>query len=287
VREYGLSIVIVSYNNMEVIEQCLNSIYKYNDIGKNIQVIVVEQSPSNDIYEFLLKNYTQFGTIIIRNENNGFGAGNNRGFEHVSKEYVLFLNPDTILIEPVFKYALDRFIKNDKLGVFGIQLLDKDGNKNLSYNYMINFGLKFILISKIRQINDSNFDGKKMYINGADIFIRSDLFVRIKKFDEKIFMYGEETDICLRALKLGYDIKFFPDKKIIHLEGQSTNKKGVYEKLCKSFVYLGKKYDIRYKSYLQSELIYYVIKLKIQKNLTNDSVILLNDRLNVLRKYII
>ena len=74
-----LSIIIVSYNNLNVLLDCLNSVEKMNDISDQQEVIVVEQSPSDEIYTYLKKNMPQIQTI--RAENKGFGAGNNRGVE--------------------------------------------------------------------------------------------------------------------------------------------------------------------------------------------------------------
>ena len=62
----------------------------------------------------------------------------------------------------------------------------------------------------------------KMYITGADIFVPKKLFEKAGMFDESIFMYCEETDICNRVEKLGYDTRFFPEKRIVHLEGKTT-----------------------------------------------------------------
>ena len=211
-----LSIIIVSYNNLNVLLDCLNSVEKMNDISDQQEVIVVEQSPSDEIYTYLKKNMPQIQTI--RAENKGFGAGNNRGVEIAQGEYLLFLNPDTVLVEPIAGFALDVFGRNPKIGLFGVGLLDGEKNKNSSFECLIPYGLK----SKITYSFCYKFDRflkNKMYIQGADMFVRADLFRKAGSFDENVFMYYEEPDLCLRVRREGYEIAFFKEKKIIHLQG--------------------------------------------------------------------
>lgn len=269
-RMVQLSVIIVSYKNEKVITDCLDSILKYNDIGEQLQVIVVEQSSDDSVFNSLKSRFKDAKFInIIRHENLGFGSGNNFGFRQSSGEFLLFLNPDTILVEPVFKFAIDKFQGDHKLGLFGVHLIAKDGTDNLSYNYKINFGFWFILRNKL--IRRPKFNGRTMYINGADLFLRRDIFVRAGMFDENIFMYGEEPDLCTRIKKLGYDIKYFPQKRIIHLEGKSTgNDVNVYERLVNSFIYVSKKHKVKYKAILNSEYHYYKTRLALHL-FTNDS----------------
>jgi GT2 family glycosyltransferase len=261
------SVIIVSYNNLKVICDCLDSIEKNNDIGQALQVIVVEQTPQNNIYEYLLSHYTNQIFTVVRNDNNGFGAGNNKGTEYANGDVILFLNPDTILVEPIFSFAINVFQNNKDIGLFGVQLLDAKGNLNLSYNEKINFGFGFILKNKMKR--NRKFNGRKMYINGADLFVRKDIFIKSGMFDEKIFMYGEETDLCNRIIQQGYKIDYYGDHKIIHLEGQSTSfKEQIYERLCDSFIYVSDKHNYSWRLYFWSESIYYKIRLlfKLYKN---------------------
>src|SRR5699024_9212479 len=117
-----LSIVIVTYKKLDIVINCLDSIEKYNDIGKQLEVIVVDNSPDNTIVKFINNEYPDVKTI--KSANNGFGAGNNTGFKASSGKYTLFLNPDTILIESIFEFAIRKFEENPKLGIFGLKLLD-------------------------------------------------------------------------------------------------------------------------------------------------------------------
>ena len=118
-RGMTLSVIIVSYKKIEVLRDCLNSIKQYNDIGEDLEVIVSDNSPDDILYETIKKEYDWIK--IIKNENKGFGAGNNRGYEIATGKYLLFLNPDTILIEPIFKFTVEQFEQDKDLALFGVQ----------------------------------------------------------------------------------------------------------------------------------------------------------------------
>lgn len=225
-----LSVIIVSYNNLKLIQDCLDSILEFNDIGNALEVILVEQSPTDEIYETISKEYTWVKTV--RNTNQGYGGGNNVGCRNATGEILLFLNPDTVLIEPVFQYILSKYEQNQKLGICGVRLLDGEGNFAQSFFWKDSIsnvkGLLWRCLDKM-----DKFIPAKMYITGADIFVPKKLFEKAGMFDESIFMYCEETDICNRVEKLGYDTRFFPEKRIVHLEGKTTEDNYIKKELLK------------------------------------------------------
>lgn len=239
-RSFLISVVIVSYNNYNVLRKCLDSISEYNDIGDSLEVIVVEQSPGYEIYDALVSDYSW--VKALRNANNGFGAGNNAGFMASKGKYLLFLNPDTVLLEPVFQFAVNRFETDEGLGLFGVRLLDSEGNRNQSFYFRKPYGLfRCGLAWRLCDRFDFFFQ-KRMYITGADLFIRSNIFNEVGGFDERMFMYFEETYLCEKINRLGYAVRYYPNKKIVHLEGQSSVSNEVFgrrldslEVLCSDF----------------------------------------------------
>ncbi len=218
-----LSVIIVSYKNIEILRDCLNSIKEYNDIGDRLEVIVSDNSEDNLLYDTIKAEYDWIK--IIKNKNEGFGAGNNRGYEVSTGEYLLFLNPDTILIEPVFDYAIKKFEENKYLGLFGVKLVDKNRNNLPSFFLMDTYGIYSTLYSKAHRAlglyNDDEF-----FISGADLFVRRSSFEQAGKFDENIFMYKEEGDLIKRIGQCAEasEVKYFRSKKIIHLEGGTEDK---------------------------------------------------------------
>jgi hypothetical protein len=273
-RNKKLSVVIVSYNNLGVIKDCLDSVYAFNDIGDNLEVIVVENSPTNEIYEVLKKDYPK--AIIIKNKNNGFGEGNNVGVRASSGEYLLFLNPDTILVEEIFSFAVMQFENDERLGLFGLKLVDINRKSNMSFYFYDNVGVVHSILIKLLNRLNIFIDGK-MFIAGANIFIRKNLFLEIGMFDESIFMYCEEADLTRRLKKKNMKCKFFSKKSIIHLEGKTnTNNEIALRRRMKSKYYYCNKHNIDFRSRVLQERRYYYFKAIILLLLFNKRLYRLN-----------
>lgn len=263
-----LSVIIVSFKNIQILRNCLNSIKKYNDIGDELEVIISDNSPDTTLYDTIKSEYEWIK--IIKNENIGFGAGNNKGFEISSGEYLLFLNPDTILVEPVFKFAIEKFEKNEKLALFGVQLRSAEMKKNTSFLMIDKYSVSATLIMKFYRALNIYKDGK-MFICGADLFVRREAFEQAGKFDEKIFMYKEEADLTKR-IKLHSAAKktaFYKKKSIIHLEGgteegniQSTSQ---LERMWDTDLYYAEKWNKDIKKIYKQRKRYQKFKLFIYK----------------------
>lgn len=215
-----LSVIVVSYENLEVLRGCLDSIFRFNDLNDGVEVIVVEQSREECIYDTLLSDYPW--VKVIRSENKGFGAGNNVGARIANGELFLFLNPDTALVEPIFEYAFQIHKSRPHLGMFGFRLLDSEGRKNKSFHFRKPYGIARALVWRICDKLDI-YIPQLMYIAGADMFVPSEAFWKTGGFNESMFMYFEETFLCNRLDSLGYTTGFYPEKKIIHLEGRSSS----------------------------------------------------------------
>lgn len=259
-----LSLIIVSYNSAEILMQCLDSVFKYNDIGSQLEVIVSDNSPSRDVCVAVNNKYGQV-KVIHNKYNRGFGYGNNQGERIASGDYLLFLNPDTVLVEPIFSWAIEQFEMNPQLALFGVKLLKPDYSLNNSFMWLDTFGLKAWILNKSCQKLDL-FIGKKMFISGADTFIRKKIFEQAGGFDENIFMYYEESDLHHRIYAKNHDISiaYFPDKRIVHLEG-GTQKIGngsvkTYKRQLNTFMYYCDKYHIDFKRALNSEISLYKLK---------------------------
>jgi len=216
-----LSVIIVSYNSLEYLKECISSIRSFNDIGESLEIIVVDNSTEKSTMDWLRE---QPGIVAISNENKGFGQGNNIGARVAKGEFLLFLNPDTVLIEPVFAHAIELFEKDSTLGLFGVQLVGKNRKRNSTYGLRMTMGLARTLLSKML-VTFRVFLPRKMYTSGADIFIRKNVFENAGCFDEEFFMYCEEADLCNRVNALGYKNGFVRNCKIIHLEGKTTEAK--------------------------------------------------------------
>lgn len=258
-----LSIIIVSYNQLNILRNCLDSIKKFNDIGDNLEVIVSENSPTNEIYDALQAEYSWIK--IIKNENIGFGRGNNRGYEFSTGKYLIFLNPDTILIEPVFKFAINKFEEDDELALFGVQLKDLNMNNVISFA-CIDTDIKGIIghLKEKKRINKGCFIDSNMLILGADLFVRRESFEQAGKFDEQIFMYREEEDLVkrLKQKSKAKKVKFFGEKSIIHLEGGTEGRdysslRAKTERICVTDSYYTYKWNLDYCKILKNRIRFY------------------------------
>lgn len=218
-----LSIIIVSYQNYDVLKDCLNSIEKFNDIGDELEVIVSDNSTDSKLFDSLKVEFPW--VKAIKNDNVGFGKGNNIGTRKSTGKYLLFLNPDTILVEPIFNFAIETFESNLEIGLFGIKLLTKELKRNHSYYMMDDYTVFSTILSKFLFYRDCFVDGK-MYIAGADLFVRRASFIEAGMFDENIFMYYEEPDLIRRIRTLSNHNKtaYFNQKSMIHLEGGTEEK---------------------------------------------------------------
>lgn len=273
-RLMKLSVIIVSYENCEILRDCLESIKKFNDLQDEVEIIISDNSITNKVYEMIEKDYPKIQ--IIKNNNIGFGPANNKAVDISSGEYLLFLNPDTILLEPIFQFAVDKFEEQSNLALFGIKLLNVNGTANNSFFAMDNYTLPWTLLMKVFSKFDIYIDGK-MYIAGADLFVRKSAFEAAGRFDENIFMYYEEPDLIKRIKELSnnYVTSFFPEKKMIHLEGATENKDttSTVKKVERSLVtyrYYCDKWNISFIRNVRWMRKYQVLKKKVSGIIGND-----------------
>lgn len=266
-RLMKLSVIIVSYENCEILRDCLESIKKFNDLKDAAEIIISDNSITNNVYEMVKKDYPEIQ--IIKNNNIGFGPANNRAANISSGEYLLFLNPDTILLEPIFQFAVDKFEQQSNLALFGIKLMNVNGTANNSFFAMDNYTLSWTLLMKAFSKFDIYIDGK-MYIAGADLFVRKSAFEAAGRFDENIFMYYEEPDLIKRIKRLpnNYVTSFFPEKKMIHLEGATEKKDAIsnvkkVERSLATYRYYCDKWNISFIRNIRQMRKYQVLKKNV------------------------
>jgi GT2 family glycosyltransferase len=240
-----LTIGIVNYNTKEDLEFCLQSIFK-NPPHFNYSIIVVDNNSKDSSKEFL-KNLNHKNIIKVYNTvNNGLGSACNQIAKLAETTYILFLNPDVI----VKKDSIDRlvsFMKESKeVAIVTGKLLNPDGTLQLSCRkfptilYAL-FGRESIFrklfpnnpISKKYMLYDLDYNKVQYpdWVRGAVLLVKCNLFKEIGGFDERFFLYLEDTDLCLRFRKIGYDIAYNPEAIFYHKLGSSTKKKELHSKL--------------------------------------------------------
>lgn len=244
-----ISIIIVNYNSINMVIDCINSIFEKT---KNVtyEIIVVDNASQNNIEQVLRKEFGNNVKIVLSNKNLGFGKANNLGASYAKGKYLFLLNPDTILINNAIKKLYDYLKSNPKVGVAGGNLytpellptpshclifddLKTEYDKSTWHNIIkekivqkIHMKKKGILNKKV--FNYSGYVQKVAYVFGADMMLSKELFDELNGFDSDFFMYAEEQELSWRISRKGYDIVNVPDAKIIHLEGATVKEQNKF-----------------------------------------------------------
>lgn len=226
---FDLSIVIVNWNTRALLLDCLASVY-HTICDLSFEVFVVDNASSDGSVEAVQKEYPE--VIIIRNERNlGFGAANNKGLARMQGKYALLLSTDIVLTEEaVIKLYRLMEQKSDVAFACG-QLLNADGSKQ---NSIANFPSFLSLICNetiLRILMPKKFPSKRLEYKepievdsciGACLMVRKEAMDRVGIFDERYFVFMEETDWALSMRNAGWKSFFVPNARIYHLQGQTA-----------------------------------------------------------------
>ena len=226
-----LSIIIVNWNNKDILRDCLNSIYHtHND--SEYEIIVVDNHSEDGSVELIKSEF--FNVVLLENvENLGFASANNQAIKIAGGDYILLLNNDTVVTNT---YCFDRMIeymkKNPQVGILGCKLLYPDGTLQSCgesfpsvwgiFKSQILFAKTWKRLGKSKQ--GDNYFKKVDFVCGACLMTRKEILDKVGLFKEKYFMYGEDVEFCYRVHKAGYDIGVLTDESIIHLHSKSTEK---------------------------------------------------------------
>jgi len=217
--------------------QCLQSVQKAIT-GIEAEVFVVDNASSDGSVE-MVKEKFQWINIIANTENVGFSCANNQAIKLAKGEFVLLLNPDTLVEEDTFTKCIDFMYQTPDTGALGVKMINGNGeflpeSKRAlpipSVAFYKIFGLsKLFPRSKIfgsyhLTYLDNNKTQSVEVLSGAFMFIRKKVLDDIGLLDETFFMYGEDIDLSYRIIKAGYKNYYLPDTRIIHYKGESTKK---------------------------------------------------------------
>jgi GT2 family glycosyltransferase len=197
---------------------------------------VVDNASADGTVELIKSSYP-FVKLIKNTDNKGFASANNQGAAVSTGEYLLFLNPDTIVLPDSLNKLVEFLDDNPDVSMCGPRMLNEDKTLRASvrnfpsfrgvlYRYTI---LKYLGLfkSNFEKWHHRNFDYEKQsdieQLVGAAMLIRKKVFEQIGGFDERFFMYYEEVDLCYRLKSKGHRIVYYPKSEIIHLGGKSTD----------------------------------------------------------------
>jgi len=234
-----LSIIIVNYKSKAKLDNCLSSIFKVDRQNKNWEIIIIDNNSGDDLKDIINK-YS--GLRFIQSACNlGMGGGNNSGIAQAQGEYILILNPDTVIIEGAITTLFNYLKNNSNVGLVGPKLLYPDGKLQLSCSYFPKFFIPILrrtfLGDYFKKIRDrftmSDFDHS--YIKEVDWLMGSCLMFKKKqtlkdgseflpRFDERYFMYFEDTDLARTFNKHGLKVIYNPEAIVIHDHARESAK---------------------------------------------------------------
>jgi GT2 family glycosyltransferase len=232
-----LSIVIVNYNVKYFLEHCLQSVFRALN-GFDAEVFVVDNASSDDSVTMLKERFPEV-KLICNQENLGFSKANNQAIMASKGEYVLLLNPDTVVQNDTFKKCLDFMDAHPEAGGLGVTMIDGSG-KYLPESKR-GFPSPWVAFCKAFGLT-AIFPKSKMFagyylghlhkdqthevdvLAGAYMLMRRDALNKTGLLDENFFMYGEDIDLSYRIVKAGYKNYYLSTTRIIHYKGESTKK---------------------------------------------------------------
>jgi GT2 family glycosyltransferase len=235
-----LSVIIVNYNVRAYLEQCLRTVFTALE-GLEGEVFVVDNQSTDGSVELVREKFPHV-KLIANTENVGFSRANNQAIRVAQGEYVLLLNPDTVVGEDVFHKVVGFMDAHPRSGGLGVKMIDGTGHflpesKRGLPTPQVAF---FKIIGLSRLFPKSRLFGRYHLghlpeneaapieiLSGACMFLRKKTLDEVGLLDESFFMYGEDIDLSYRITLGGYDNWYFPDARIIHYKGESTKKSSV------------------------------------------------------------
>ncbi len=235
-KKIKLSVIIVNFNTDRFLIDCIKSIYKSILISHNFEIIVVDNASSNFPQKEIEHKYPQIR--IIRNSNNyGFAKANNIGIQNAHGDYILLLNPDTILSADTLVKMIDYMDNNLRVGLATCKVElasgELDDACHRGFPTPLNALFHFSGLSSLFP-NSKIFNGYHLgYQNmdksheidscaGAFMIIRRQAGKEVNWLDEEYFWYGEDIDLCYRVKQNGWKIIFHPITTIKHYKGVSA-----------------------------------------------------------------
>lgn len=234
-----VSIVIVTYNSSQVIEDCLKS------IPSGIKTYLIDNASYDNTCK--IAKQTLPNAIVIKNDTNvGFGNANNTALEKIDTEYALLLNPDTVLEEDSIKKMIEAGDRYPDAAIISPALYLDNGQPQQSYKTSV-----FSREQNKATYTEPSGDLCAECLSGAVMLLRMKCFKKIGFFDPKIFLFYEDDDLCIKARNAGYSLILAPESKVTHYMGESTppTSKITYLKnkhLLWSRLYLEEKYKDRH-----------------------------------------
>jgi N-acetylglucosaminyl-diphospho-decaprenol L-rhamnosyltransferase len=238
-----LSVVIVTYNSLDMIRTCLDALQRATRLLPGCELIIIDNNSIDGTCELIRDTYKE--AILIRNtENYGFAKAVNQGIKCSRGNYVLLLNSDAFLSSDSLVDMLTIMNSDGSIGVLSPQLVNPDGSwqKTIGYSrdklnqisniFFASFILSMLNLLKFNVFANNNIysfvNVRRNYVSGACMLLRRSALDHVGLFDESFLFYSEDEDICARMRSGGYKVVLAPNIHVKHVRGGSTVSKEKY-----------------------------------------------------------
>ncbi len=229
-----LSVIIVSWNVRELLARALASLHTAWKDAEGMEVIVVDNA-STDGSPAMVRRRFPGVHLIVNRENRGFTGGNNQGIRAARGDFLFLLNPDTEVLDDALHRLITFAQAHPNVGVVGPQLLNPDGSVQSSRRRFPTLPILFLESTWLQPIappsllrryyvqdRPDHLTQDVDWVTGAAMFVRREVVETVGGLDESFFMYSEELDWCRRIRQAGWRVVYYPEARIIHYEGRSS-----------------------------------------------------------------
>jgi GT2 family glycosyltransferase len=248
-----LSIVTLNYNKSDLTIACITSLWEQfsKELEEHhLEVIIVDNDSQDSSVEEIrdvIKQKKFINMHIVQNSSNaGFGSGCNLGAHKSKGDFILFLNNDTVVKDKGILEMAEYAKEHPEIAILGGQLRNFDGSLQPSVGKFYTPFYAFLLLIGGQRYGILDTSPKSIqevdWVKGGLLLIRRDVFDELQGFDEKIFMYTEDMELCYRAKLAGKRVYFYPNVLVLHKEHGSTSKTFAIVNIYKNLLYFYKKH---------------------------------------------
>lgn len=253
---FDIAVILINYNSSEHSINCIRSIIEKTSNNINYQIIITDNCSEKEDY-LKLKSFCDeinFPNLELHRSpiNTGFGGGNMFGVQFANAKYLAFVNNDTLLKNDCLSILKNALETNPNIGIAGAQAYKENGDFMISLDHFASPAREIIGRSFLETINPKKYPKRKKiykdplqvnFIPGSFMFVRATDFYDVGGFDTNIFLYYEETDLCIRLAQKSKFAFLIPEAEFVHFHGVSTGKSLAIKKELKiSLLYIIRKH---------------------------------------------
>jgi N-acetylglucosaminyl-diphospho-decaprenol L-rhamnosyltransferase len=220
-----LAVIIVNRNGRDYLGPCLDSVRRAS-AGRDWETLVVDNASEDGSPEAVAREHPE-AKLVRSGANVGFGRANNAAWRRTRTPFVLFLNPDTRIVDGAVDVLLRTMEEKEGAGACGPLLVREDGSFQVSFGGRVGFFRELVQKTALnawsrRRLGRLPRLREADWVSGACLLVRREVLERLAGFDEDFFLYFEDIDLCLRMREAGWKVLFVPQARVVHLGGGAT-----------------------------------------------------------------